>query len=599
MKSIYTSFNLKALTLLLAIGSISLSAQTTTVSVDLWDSSNQPVISYPVWVNVGAPFNMTLSGHTNQNGVFADTIAVLTGPTTFTFMTYDCQGNRISSTKTLSPSPNWKGDTLTVSCSSTIPQLNPTFVTSANNLTVNFAAFPGAISLPPGTQLTYTWDFDDNNSGTGGMATHLYAQPGIYNVCLTVSAYDSIFNITSFTEVTCTTIVVGNAAGCQAFYTVSQNPGSNTFTFSDSSFTSNVPSNGFVRRYWDFGDGSSDSGTTVNHTYNAPGTYSVCLNVVVRDGNGNIMCSDTYCDSVTYNGTPNPITCNAQISYQQDSLQPHLFHFVNTGTINAGGAAYTSNSFWDFGDGDTAYGNSLSHAYNSPGTYVVCQTLSVFDQNQQLACQSITCDTIVVGAPGPFCQSSYIVDTVNSLAGTVYIWNTATPAHNDPAYSTSFQWNFGDGTTSSQPFPTHNYSNAGIYNVCLTITSADSVGNVCSDTYCDTLGMDSIGNLIYKNATGFTLKVLDTSTISVDEQQLVEVQLYPNPADGFVRIGKVEDSRAISWTIRDLKGSIVKSGTTNGNKQIIEVADIRPGLYIISLDQEETPIRHQKLMIER
>jgi len=48
---------------------------------------------------------------------------------------------------------------------------------------------------------------------------------------------------------------------------------------------------------------------------------------------------------------------------------------------------------------------------------------------------------------------------------------------------TSWTWDFGDGTTSTEQDPVHNYADAGTYYVCLTIESADS-GVSCTDTYC-------------------------------------------------------------------------------------------------------------------
>ncbi|HDO27801.1 MAG TPA: PKD domain-containing protein [Bacteroidetes bacterium] len=47
---------------------------------------------------------------------------------------------------------------------------------------------------------------------------------------------------------------------------------------------------------------------------------------------------------------------------------------------------------------------------------------------------------------------------------------------------TTWEWDFGDGTTSTEFDPVHHYENAGVYQVCLSIS--DSSGS-CQDTYCD------------------------------------------------------------------------------------------------------------------
>ncbi|HZF99572.1 MAG TPA: PKD domain-containing protein, partial [Chitinophagales bacterium] len=47
----------------------------------------------------------------------------------------------------------------------------------------------------------------------------------------------------------------------------------------------------------------------------------------------------------------------------------------------------------------------------------------------------------------------------------------------------TYAWDFGDGNTSSDPSPSHQYAANGVYNVCLTYTDID--GNACS--YCNTV----------------------------------------------------------------------------------------------------------------
>lgn len=51
---------------------------------------------------------------------------------------------------------------------------------------------------------------------------------------------------------------------------------------------------------------------------------------------------------------------------------------------------------------------------------------------------------------------------------------------------TSWDWDFGDGATSTLENPTHVYAANGIYNVCLTATNL-----VGSDTYCELISIDS------------------------------------------------------------------------------------------------------------
>ena len=61
-------------------------------------------------------------------------------------------------------------------------------------------------------------------------------------------------------------------------------------------------------------------------------------------------------------------------------------------------------------------------------------------------------------------------------------------------YSVTWEWDFGDGTISTQQNPVHTYANNGIYTPCLTVLYFDSVIiNTCVSVYCDSI---LVGNSI-------------------------------------------------------------------------------------------------------
>src|ERR1044072_356035 len=70
--------------------------------------------------------------------------------------------------------------------------------------------------------------------------------------------------------------------------------------------------------------------------------------------------------------------------------------------------------------------------------------------------------------------------TVNG--GAIIFTNTST-AFNWPTYS----WDFGDNTYSYTANPTHTYSAAGTYVVCLTLVDSSNNTNYCTNTFCDTV----------------------------------------------------------------------------------------------------------------
>src|SRR5690606_17406727 len=106
----------------------------------------------------------------------------------------------------------------------------------------------------------------------------------------------------------------------------------------------------------------------------------------------------------------------------------------------------------------------------------------------QVFCTDTICKTVVVNYQPPPCDAEYVVDTANSFSGDIIVWNSSSPNSDDTLNAVYYHWDFGDGDTSVLAFPTHTYAQAGEYEVCLRISSYDSINNLCLDTYCDTFG---------------------------------------------------------------------------------------------------------------
>jgi PKD repeat protein len=126
-----------------------------------------------------------------------------------------------------------------------------------------------------GNPLTYTWDFGDGSTGVGVNPTHTYAEPGVYDITLTVE--DGFLPDTGDTFVIVTQTPVANPGG--PYSGVVGSP----VSFDGSASVASLPGEqlGYV---WDFGDGSTGVGVTPAHTYAAPGNYTVTL--TVDDGFG-------------------------------------------------------------------------------------------------------------------------------------------------------------------------------------------------------------------------------------------------------------------------------------------------------------------------
>lgn len=449
--------------------------------------------------------------------------------------------------------------------------------------------------------VSYYWHFGDGMSSTQVNPTHTYSSGGLYIPCLSITVHYANTDTCFSTYCDSLYLPVVTPTCNSSLSIVQDSTGSPLgYRFGGSLNVGSGQQYDSVITSYDYGDGNSTSFTGVGfgyHTYAAHGTYYPCVTHELFD-NGVSVCSSSDCDTLSITA-PN-VSCNADFSYATDSVDPYLVHFGNLSS-STGLPSYAVVEYsWDYGDGVS--GSMPYRTYASAGTYSVCLSAQVIDTvNQSVLCTDSICKQVTITGP-TFCSAGYIVDTANSYAGTVYIWNTSAPAFSDPAYSSTYSWSFGDGSTSNQAFPVHAYAQPGMYDVCVTINSLDANQNLCSETFCDSLGVDSLGNLIYKSTnTGFTLRVLNPETIGLEEDNpFAAVEMYPNPADESVTLDLGGFAGNVQWTITDLKGAVVEKGSTSmKNKLEINVETLQSGIYILTLMNEEIPANHQKLVIDR
>jgi PKD repeat protein len=319
-----------------------------------------------------------------------------------------------------------------------------------------------AAQNPPGT--TYAWDFGDGGTGSQHAPNHTYAQSGAYYVCLTVT--DSSNGNVLCTSTHCDTIHVNIPVPvCNAHFNYNHG-----FNLAEIHFSPAQNPSGSTYA-WDFGDGSTGSSHFPVHIYNASGAYYVCL-TVTDSLNGNILCTDTYCDTVHVQAPPPPV-CNAHFNFHPE-MNPGNIDF--SGASNPAGTTYA----WDFGDGGSSSQHSPNHTYAQSGSYYVC--LTVTDSSAgNILCTDTWCDTVDVIIPVPVCNAHFAHYSSNTNYTNVHFYGGSNP------YGTTYAWDFGDGTVSNLHAPAHTYAAAGTYYVCLTVTDSSGGNILCTDTWCDSV----------------------------------------------------------------------------------------------------------------
>jgi gliding motility-associated-like protein len=280
--------------------------------------------------------------------------------------------------------------------------------------------------------LNYQWDFGDGTTSSSANPSHVYSM-GTYTVKLVVT------NSTGCSD----TLIKSNAitvSNMKADFSVASNICQN-----ESSSITNTSTPAPVSATWDFGDGTTSNLVNPSKSYASTGTY--LIKMIANFGG----CVDSVLKILSV--SPKPV-----ISFTADKTgsctAPLTVSF--TGTVTSG-----NSYFWDFGDGSTSTQQNPSHTYTSLGVYTVK----------------------LVGTNSSGCKDSLIKPGYIKLQGpTVSIPNL--PAKDCAPFAftfnadvnsvdpvVSYQWDFGDGGTSTQASPTHIFA-SGTYTISVTVTTA-------------------------------------------------------------------------------------------------------------------------------
>ena len=405
-------------------------------------------------------FNYYGQVYTDVNGFYIDTISIDNQGTVYTqggfkVATFDCMNTyKVQSVSFGQNLPYSMKADFTI-CDSVIPQsCYASFYTnkdSVNNSTYYF----GSNSTGVTNNTQYLWNFGDSTTGAGSYIVHTFPSNGTYYVCLTISG-------DSCQSTYCNYVTVGTDSlnsGCQAYY----------YAYSDSSITAptsyyfvDYSSGNPTNWYWDFGDGTTGTGQYPHHTYAYNGTFNVCLTI------SGASCQSSYCNYIIVGKDTLNTGCHANFNIVNDSVNSNtnLTQFVDISTGNP------KSWFWDFGDGTSSTLQNPTHILTIGKQYNVCLTIYC-DSCQSTYCQDFAIDTIITSQ----CQAYFYIysDTLNGTSNSTY-----TAIDGSSGNPISWNWSFGDGTSSNVQNPMHTFS-PGTYYVCLAITTASG----CSSTYCD------------------------------------------------------------------------------------------------------------------
>lgn len=340
---------------------------------------------------------------------------------------------------------------------------------------VNFSATPNSGCIPLIVQFTdlsssgnspitaWLWDFGDGNTGNTQNPSHTYTSAGNYNVTLRVTTASGCAKTLTKNN------FIQTSNGVTARFTNTLPTGCSVPV--TISFTNTSSGTGTLSYLWNFGDGGTSTLLNPSHTYNTTGSFSVTLVVTSSTG-----CSNTI-----------TITNAVVINFV-------LASFTNASTVCVGNSISFTNTtspvptsvLWNFGDGTTSTVLNPTKTYALPGTYLVKLVTYLG------ACSDSVTHSITVFQK-PTASFSATNRTACTPPLTVNFTNASTPG-------TVYNWDFGDGNTSTLQNPSHTYTAYGSFNIKLVVTNNSG----CSDSL-------SLNNYVIIQAPHVTINNLPKS----------------------------------------------------------------------------------------
>ncbi len=362
----------------------------------------------------------------------------------------------------------------------------------------------------------YAWNFGANatpaTANTKGPHTVTYSAGGIKTITLTITTIQG--NLQKIK----TADVKNDARMVSKFTYVAEEKGTVTFTN-----TSNNP----VASQWYFGDGDSSTVTSPVHTYPSGGTFQVKL------------VSTNTCET---RDTTIPVKF-AWLNFYTDKISPCINEAVTYFDSSDNNAASWQ---WNFPGGtpSTANGKGPHNVtYPSAGS------------------KSATLNITVSGAPAQtYTKNSILTVSNDTLSKAAFIFgyygkNIVGFQNTSQGSNMTYKWYFGDGDSSMEQHPVHQYANASNQTVRLVVS-----GNCSTD--------DTVIQL-----RNFTALQPVSATFAF--------RVSPNPADRSFTIHSA-GAAPLKVDIIDATGRLVMNKEVNSGENVL--TDMLPdGLYTLKI----------------
>ena len=196
--------------------------------------------------------------------------------------------------------------------------------------------------------------------------------------------------------------------------------------------------------------------------------------------------------------------------------------------------------FWDFGDATNSVLQNPDHIYTTPGVY----TVRLFDQQGGLEIGNLIVTVL------PRVQAAFSADIRFGCAPLVVSFSNNSTIPPELLSDVSYEWVFGDGSTSTRSNPTHQYLKGGDFSVSLKIITPYAS---CDDIAIEPLYIKVppiLENPIFKPDKLAVCDPKDPIVFSVDDDEINGVTYTWDFGDGTTEIGYGPVSHSFSDTGR-------------------------------------------------
>ena len=238
----------------------------------------------------------------------------------------------------------------------------------------------------------------------------------------------------------------------------------NFYSFNSTSSLARGTINSYV---WDYGDGTSGTGSFSTHTYiqtTANQTFTVKLTIT----------SDAGCIASKTQTINVPAGYNISGGFSSVSTSPcapskEVFTFTGPTNGVPSGSVYS----WDFGDGGSGTGNPVTKSFTFPNSYNVILTITLNNAQLYRVLQPVTSF-----GQNATPTAAFSVQQSNA-SGTAWAFNSTSTIQSGTI--TTYIWDYGDGTTGANAFNIKTYNQTSVAQTFVVKLTAISNAN-CSKT---------------------------------------------------------------------------------------------------------------------